>query len=113
MGKRDTRYTLKEVVELDEGFFSTEMEEQEKGKPLKRGRGSQKKTKVLVMAESVPVEGETTKKGKPRKVGYIKMFVINDLKAESIDPMVAASIDKGATIDSDHSTSYTNLTRPE
>jgi hypothetical protein len=28
----------------------------QKNKPLKRGRGSQKKNKVLVMAESVPVE---------------------------------------------------------
>ncbi len=49
------------------GFFSTEMAEEEKSKPLKRGRGSQKKTKVLVMAESIPIEGETTKRGKPRK----------------------------------------------
>ncbi|KAA6331334.1 hypothetical protein EZS27_020055, partial [termite gut metagenome] len=26
-------------MELDEGFFSTEIEEEEKGTPLKRGRG--------------------------------------------------------------------------
>ncbi|KAA6321018.1 hypothetical protein EZS27_029282, partial [termite gut metagenome] len=41
------------------GFFSTEIEEEEKGTPLKRGRGSQKKTKGLVMAESHPIEGQT------------------------------------------------------
>jgi len=109
MGKRDSRYCLKEVIELDEGFFSTEMDEQEKDKPLKRGRGSQRKTKVLVMAESLPVDGQRTKNGKPRKVGHIKMFVIEDLKASTIDPKVFENIDRKAVIDSDHSTSYTNF----
>ena len=56
MGNRDSHYTLSGIIELDEGFFSTETSEKEKNKPFKRGRGSQKKTKVLVMAESVPVE---------------------------------------------------------
>ena len=73
MGKRDAEYSLKEVIEVDEGFFSTETEDKQKDEPLKRGRGSQKKTKVLVMAESIPVEGETTRKERPRKVGHIKM----------------------------------------
>lgn len=109
MGKRDAEYSLKGVVELDEGFFSTEIEEQEKGEPLKRGRGSQKKSKVLVMAESIPIEGETTKNGKPRKVGYIKMFVIEDLKSSTIDAKVSENIDEESVIDSDNSTSYTNF----
>ena len=52
MGKRDSLYTLAGTIELDEGFFSTEVDESEKEKPLKRGRGSQKKSKVLVMAET-------------------------------------------------------------
>jgi hypothetical protein len=61
------------------------------------------------MAESQPVEGETTMKGKPRKVGHIKMFVIDDLKAPTIDAKVIENINKGSNIDSDSSTSYTNL----
>lgn len=61
MGKRDELYSLSGVIELDEGFFSTEISDDEKQKPLKRGRGSQKKSKVLVMAESIPVEDSTTK----------------------------------------------------
>lgn len=109
MGRRDSEYSLKDVVELDEGFFTTEMKEGEKDKPLKRGRGSQRKTKVLVMAESKPVDGETTKKGKPRKVDHIKMFVIEDLKAATIDSKVSGNIDREAIIDSDNSSSYTNL----
>ena len=45
MGKRDEQYQLSGSIELDEGFFSTEITDQEKDKPLKRGRGSQKKNK--------------------------------------------------------------------
>jgi DNA-directed RNA polymerase subunit RPC12/RpoP len=56
MGKRDSTYSLSGIMELDEGFFTTEILEEEKEKPVKRGRGSQQKSKVLVMAESTPVE---------------------------------------------------------
>lgn len=110
MDNRDAEYDLQGFIELDEGFFTTEIPADEKDKPLKRGRGSQKKSKVLVMAESVPVESGTTDKyGKPRKVGYLKMFVIDDLKSETIDEKVINNIDKQSIIDTDNSTSYTNF----
>ena len=76
---------------------------------MKRGRGSQKKSKVLVMAESQPVEGQTTKSGKPRQVGHIKMIVINDLKSATITSLVENNVTKESTIDSDDSTSYVKL----
>ena len=41
MGRRDGEYELSGVIELDEGFFSTVRSDDEKSKPLKRGRGSQ------------------------------------------------------------------------
>jgi hypothetical protein len=63
MGQRDKEYQLTDVIDLDEGFFSTVTIDSEKTEPLKRGRGSQKKSKVLVMVESIPVEGVKTKKG--------------------------------------------------
>ncbi|KAA6326340.1 hypothetical protein EZS27_024535 [termite gut metagenome] len=109
MGKRDEQYSLLGVLELDEGFFSTQSQEEEKTKTRKRGRGSQKKSKVLVMAESQPVEGETTKNGKPRKVGHIKMIVIKDLKSATITPLVRENVSQESSIDSDHSTSYVQL----
>ena len=90
-------------------FFSTETGEDEKDKPLKRGRGSQKKSKVLVMAESKPVEGKTTKTGKPRQVGHLKMIIINDLKSNTITPLVKKNVSKESIIDSDDSTSYVKL----
>ena len=52
MGKRDERYRLTGSIELDEGFFTVELQEEEKNKPLKRNRGSQRKAQILVMVES-------------------------------------------------------------
>jgi hypothetical protein len=109
MGRRDGEYELTGVIELDEGFFSTVRPDNEKNKPLKRGRGSQKKSKVLVMAERVPIEGETTKRGNPRKVGHLKTLVINDLKADTITNIFKAHVSKSTVIDSDNSTSYVDL----
>jgi len=106
MGRRDLEYQLTDVIELDEGFFSTITDEVEKGKPLKRGKGSQKKSKVLVMVESVPVEGKTTKKGKPRKVGHLRMLVINDLKSDTIKQIVEDNVALKTIIDTDNSNSY-------
>ena len=109
MGKRDEMYSLSGVIELDEGFFSTETSDEEKEKPLKRGRGSQKKSKVLVMAESQPIDGQTTKTGRSRQIGHIKMVVINDLKSETITSLVKTNVTKDSVIDSDNSTSYVKL----
>ena len=113
MGNRDSHYTLSGIIELDEGFFTTETSEKENDNPLKRGRGSQKKTKVLVMAESVPVEKNEAKKhkDKPRKVNHIKMFVIDDLRSETIDNKVVRNIEKTSIIDSDNSANIRALYR--
>lgn len=46
MGKREEMYLLNGKIELDEAFFPTRIEEAEKGKPLRRGAGIQRQTKV-------------------------------------------------------------------
>ena len=108
MGKRDGEYILAGRIELDEGYFSTEVPVEEKNKPLKRGRGSQKKSKVLVMAESEMIE--SPKKGqKPRRVGYLKMKVIENLKSDTIDKLVKDLAYNTTDVDTDDSTSYVNL----
>jgi hypothetical protein len=109
MGKRDDLYSLSGQIELDEGFFSTEVKPEDKFKPRKRGRGSQKRSKVLVMTESNDVEGKPKKKGKPRKVGYIKMKVIPDLKSGTVNEQVIKNISRKSTLLTDDSTSYTDL----
>ena len=46
---------------------------------------------------------------KPTKVGRIKMIVIDDLKADTIDPIASQSITTESTIVTDDSSSYTNF----
>ena len=53
MDQSDLLYKLDGIVELDECYFSTEVSEDQKDEPLKHGRGRQRKTKVLVMAETI------------------------------------------------------------
>ena len=54
MGSRDERYELSGFTEMDEGFFATVefATVGEKNKKLKRGRGSEKQSPVLVMAQT-------------------------------------------------------------
>lgn len=107
MGQRDAEYQLCGSIELDEGFFSIQRDETEKDKPLKAGRGSQKKAKVLVMAESTPVEG--SKMNIKKQVGHIKMVVIPNLKASTIDVEVVDNIKKESSLITDASSSYVHF----
>lgn len=132
MGKREDIYKLTGQVELDEAFFPTRMDRDEKSQPLKRGVGSQKQSKVLVIVESKAVDdilrgylsmqnttvamdkvsklSERAKSKSVKKVVYyIKMFVIEDLKAETIDKLLEKSLDKNTVIVTDGSSSHVNL----
>jgi hypothetical protein len=108
MGKRDDGYELYGEMELDDGFFSTPVAKDQKEEPLKRGRGLQKKTTVLVMTESEKVR-ESKKGKKSRKVGHIKMKVVSDLKSATINKVVSQCVSKDAHLDTDDSTSYVGL----
>ena len=55
MGKRDTRYTLEGMIEMDEGYFTVASSEIEQSQGI-RGRGAVGKANTLIMAESVPLE---------------------------------------------------------
>ncbi|HZK60429.1 MAG TPA: IS1595 family transposase, partial [Anaerovoracaceae bacterium] len=78
---------------------------------LKRGRGSQKQAKVLVLVESTPVIEKSIKdKHKPdRMPGHIKMIVMSDLKANSINEQVKATVDPETVIISDGYNGYNKL----
>ena len=104
MGRRDSEYKLLGSIELDEGFFSTQYNSEE---PLKKGRGSQAKTRVLVMTESEPTE--VSKKNIKKSVGHIKMIVIPNLRAQTIDVEVTENIDSDASLTTDDSTSYVHF----
>jgi ISXO2-like transposase domain len=98
---------------LDEGFF-TQVKTGEKGEkieekePQKRGRGAQNKAKVLVMTSTEPVE-MYHKHEKPSKLKFIKMTVLQDLKADMIEAQVTAMISPDATVKTDGFRSYSNL----
>lgn len=117
MSKRDEKYKLKGCIEFDEGFFervdstgiTQEKNTQDEPTSNKRGRGSERQAKVLVMVESEP-SIIAPKKGKPnRKVGYLKMVVMEDLKSKTINKEVEKAIDKEATVLSDGYTGYAKL----
>jgi len=108
MGKRDGEYVLAGRIELDERYFSTETPKEEKDKPLKRGSGSQRKSKTILMAESEFVESSGSG-GKPRRVGYLKMKVIDNLQSETINEHVKTLATDATEIYTGDSTSYVDL----
>jgi hypothetical protein len=102
MGNRDDKYTLDGSIELDEGYFEKPAP---KGVKKKRGRGSQSKSNVAVMAESTPLEDIETGE-KSSQFRYAKMKVLTSHKSIEINKICKENIAKTATIITDKSTSY-------
>jgi hypothetical protein len=76
IGKRDDKYNLSGAIELDEGYFEVATPN---AKKLKRGRGSQSKTNVAVMAESTHLEDIHFGK-KTSQFRYAKMKALKPIK---------------------------------
>ena len=133
MGKRENMYTLSGEVELDEAFFPTRMKGEEREEPLKRGAGSQRQTKVLVIVESKPaddilvdymesllasyseakarkvadLEKKIAKKnGVKKAVNYIKMFVVDNLEAKTLESFAGRFVDRDTKVVTDGSKSH-------
>ena len=112
MGLRDDRYQLSNEVELDDGFFETVSPKRDKEEALKRGRGSQRQTTVLVMAESKQVDEALMNKkyNQTKKLGFIKMKVIKGgFKEALFTSKVEECVATQSIIKSDGSTSYSGL----
>jgi DNA-directed RNA polymerase subunit RPC12/RpoP len=112
MGLRDDLYTLRNEIELDDGFFETVDIRRDHSEPLKRGRRSQRQTTVLVMAESKDVElTELNKKYEnQKKFRFLKVKVISGGFSEKLfTTKVNGSVDPNTIIKSDGSTSYSEL----
>ncbi len=115
MSKRDEKYQIKNSIEFDEGFFERVDNKEDivhtndVERKYKRGRGSERQAKVLVMVESEPSIA-APKKGKPeRKVGHLKMRVMEDLTAESINAEVKKFVDPKSAILTDGYLGYNKL----
>ncbi|KAA6326836.1 hypothetical protein EZS27_024104 [termite gut metagenome] len=87
-------------VEVDKEFFTTEIILEEKNDKSKRGAGSPARTKVLIMTESTPTF-PAKKSQKPKQVVHIKMVVIPNLKATTIDDEAVNAISSESCIVSD------------
>ena len=109
MGLRDDQYDLRTAIELDEGFFETVNINFSKEQNLKRGRGSERQTKVLVMVESKQNPDNKDKNRTDKKVGYLKMKVIPNLKTETINKKIEEFVQPKTTVTTDDSTSYNKI----
>lgn len=108
MGKRDDRYTLEGMMEMDEGYFTIEGNEHAH-KTQKAGRGSKTKSNVMIMAESTVLEDLETGKVE-RQCRYFKAKVLDDHKAESTGEALKENIsDEQVIVFTDQSTSYVDI----
>ena len=110
MGERDAGYFLTYSVELDEAFFTTETPKEKKGQKLNGGSGSERKAKVLVMAESIPMENHKPSQ-KAKKVGHIKMFVIPDLKKDTLTQGAVNNLHPKTFVTMDASHAHSDIER--
>lgn len=120
MGKRDDNYTLSNEIELDEGFFEIVPNKENRDRiaielienngKYKRGKGSQKQATVLVMAESKTVAPSKKYKHKPtKKVGYIKMKLLENLRKETTNKQVEKAVNKQSSAITDGANNYNDL----
>jgi len=110
MGARDERYELSGFTEMDEGFFATVESATvgEKDKKLKRGRGSEKQSPVLVMAQTEKVKDPKNHRQNSR-CKYFKMRVMPDLKSKTINKIVKDSMNPMTKVKTDSYFSYSSL----
>jgi hypothetical protein len=108
MGQRDDRYTLKGMIEADEGYFSVQAPEADISKQ-KAGRGSNTKSNVMIIAESTILENIETGKI-DRQCRYFKAKVLENHKAGETDDVLKNGIEgETSIVFSDKSTSYLNI----
>jgi ribosomal protein L37AE/L43A len=117
MGKRDARYKLQGDIEIDDAFYEiVDLPEKDmlgniidEEEILKRGRGSEKQAKVLVMVESKPNPKQDNPHKKKRIMGFAKMIVVDELKATGINYEVSKAISPSSIVISDGYRGYSGL----
>lgn len=99
MGNRESKYKLDGKVEIDDAFI--EVVKEKKVNPLtgkdeknKRGRGSQKKAKIIVMTKAVIDTTKATLTGgkKGHAFRFVKMQVMESLGWEQVNEQVTKSV---------------------
>lgn len=110
MAARDEQYELSGMVEMDEAFFETVNPEQtgKRRKARKRGRGSEKQTAVLVMAQTE--KAKKRQKNRPAyRCKFFKMNVMPDLTAQTVNSISEKSLSPETNVRTDNYSSYSRL----
>jgi len=106
MGKRDALYQLEGSIEYDDAYLPTATSKHKKLN--KRGRGSQRKTKVAVMAESTPLKDMQSGR-KYKQCRYFKMKVVQGHHSEKSDETIKESFSEKSIVLTDKSTSHVDI----
>ncbi|WP_262892792.1 IS1595 family transposase [Mucilaginibacter pankratovii] len=127
MGKRDAKYTLQGNIEIDDAYFEIvdlpELDElgnkKTSGRVVntdgkeddeqKRGRGTNKKQKVLVMVESNPNTDPLNKHKKKRSMGFVKMIIMDNFRNDTINYEVSKAVQQKTNIISDAMLGFNKL----
>lgn len=104
MGYRDSKYSLNDSIELDEGYFEAPSVKK-KGEDYFSGD----KIRVLVGVESKYVEEEVSVHRKPKKVRFLKMKVLEKGGEGQVMKESKEMIDANATVITDDHKSYKKL----
>lgn len=105
MGKIESKLTLKDMVSYDDAYVSTYTENADKT-DLKRGKGSQKKSKITVMPESIPLE----ENGKESSfMGNVKIVMNLEETKEAANQVAEDSIDTTSVVFSDKGSNYVDF----
>jgi len=105
MGYRDSKYTLNDSIELDEGYFEAPSVKNKGGDYYSSGD----KIRVLVGVESKYVDEEVSVHRKPKKVRFLKMKVLEFRKEGQVIKESKEMIDANATVITDDHKSYKKL----
>lgn len=116
MGNRESRYKLDGEIELDDAFMEVVKERTidpltGKREKMKRGRGSQRQAKVMVLTKIIsdPETATLTGGKKGRSFRFVKMKVMKTLGSKEIHKELKKSVDKDASIISDGWSGYEKL----
>jgi hypothetical protein len=119
MGAADERYQPKGTVEIDDAYMSVAHYKKRdrlgnvinpKPKKQSRGRGTERKAAVFVMVESDPAfTSDPIKRKINRRMGRLRMSVVEDFSAASVNYNVFNAISPAAHVISDGWQGYSDV----
>ncbi|HXD91772.1 MAG TPA: IS1595 family transposase [Bacteroidia bacterium] len=108
MGKADERFPLTGNLEIDDAYYEVVLDKQTRqlqpkkmSRQLKRGKGSERQAKVVVMVESRPNPFNKNKHRPSKSLGRVRMATVDYFKYKEINSEVEKAVSPKAVIVSD------------